>query len=174
MSGAIRVGSAIRRNFICVGGDNSTSRLHQGSNLLVKWLVWIAIALAVTMFLLVKGLYPGGGHDYYDHYFPYYLRVIQTGSILPTMFGQLLCIERRWSLFFSDAATDPLAPQLVTAGLILCAAAIVYALLRRIARTGVLPWIQAYSCTLRSSSTHLVRNTLWSAADGVIWRKNMS
>ena len=142
MSGAIRVGSAIRRNFICVGGDDSTSRLHQGSNLLVKWLVWIAIALAVTMFLLVKGLYPGGGHDYYDHYFPYYLRVIQTGSILPNDVWYHFYVSKGDGLYFlAMLLTDPLAPQLVTAGFILCAAAIVYALLRRIARTGVLPWI---------------------------------
>ena len=65
MSSAVGVGSI---------HQNATSRVRKAAKLLIQWLVWIATALAVTMFLLVKGLYPGGGHDYYNHYFPYYLR----------------------------------------------------------------------------------------------------
>src|SRR6478609_9589769 len=30
------------------------------------------IGLAGALVLLIKGLYPGGGHDYYNHYFYYY------------------------------------------------------------------------------------------------------
>ena len=121
---------------------NATSRLQRAAKLLVRWLVWIAIATAVTLFLLVKGLYPGGGHDFYNHYFPYYLRVIQTGSILPNDVWYHFYLSKGDGLYFlAILLTDPLAPQLVTAGFILCGSFIVFALLRRISPVGLLPCI---------------------------------
>jgi hypothetical protein len=132
-STAILVGS-IRRN--------TMSRFRCASKFLVHWLVWIAVVLAITMFLMVKGLYPGGGHDYYTHYFPYYLRVIQTGSILPNDVWYHFYLSKGDSLYFlAMLLTDPLAPQLVTAGFILCASCIIFDLLRRISPIGLLPWI---------------------------------
>lgn len=133
MSTAILVGSMRR---------DATSRFGPASKLLVQWLVWIAIALAVTTFLLVKGLYPAGGHDYYNHYFPYYLRIIQTGSILPNDVWYHFYLSKGDGLYFlAMLLTDPLAPQLVTVGFILCASCIVFALLRRVSPAGLLPWI---------------------------------
>jgi hypothetical protein len=135
MSSAIFVGS-IRQN--------ATFGFCRAAKFLVQWLVWIAVALAVTTFLLVKGLYPGGGHDYYNHYFPYYLRVIQTGSILPNDVWYHFYLSKGDGLYFlAMLLTDPLAPQLVTAGFILCASSIVFALLRGSSPTGLLPWVGA-------------------------------
>jgi hypothetical protein len=117
-------------------------RRGRAAKSLVRWLIWIAIAIAVATFLLVKGLYPGGGHDYYNHYFPYYLRVIQTGSILPNDVWYHFYLSKGDGLYFlAMLLTDPLAPQLVTAGFILCGSFIVFALLRRISPDGLLPWV---------------------------------
>lgn len=105
-------------------------------------LLAIAIALAAAAFLLIKGLYPGGGHDYWNHYFPFYVRVVQTGSILPNDVWYHFYVSKGDVLYFlAMYLTDPLAPQLVTAGYVICAAFIVYALLRRIAPEGLLPWV---------------------------------
>jgi hypothetical protein len=104
-------------------------------------LLLIVIVLAMA-FLLVKGLYPAGGHDYWNHYFPFYLRVVQSGSILPNDVWYHFYQSKGDVLYFlAMLLTDPLAPQLVAAGFVLCAACIVYALLRRISPNGPLPWI---------------------------------
>jgi hypothetical protein len=39
--------------------------------------------IAISMLLLVKGLYPGGGHDYFTHYFYYSQTVIERGGLWP-------------------------------------------------------------------------------------------
>ena len=54
-------------------------RLHGGSRLFkslctLLLFVWCAV-------LLVKGLYPGGGQNYYNHYFPAYQAFLEHGSI---------------------------------------------------------------------------------------------
>ena len=71
---------------------NRASRLRPPQlifELLATAVLWIFIAAAVVAFLLVKGLYPGGGHDYYKHYFQFYKRVVDTGSIYRMMFGTI-------------------------------------------------------------------------------------
>jgi hypothetical protein len=129
-------------NLASSANDHASSDLRQTSNLLAGWLVRIASALAATIFVLVKGLYPGGGHDYYNHYFPYYLRVIQTGSILPNDVWYHFYLSKGDGLYFlAMLLTDPLAPQLVAAGFVLCASCIIFAWLRGISSTGLLPWI---------------------------------
>jgi hypothetical protein len=139
---AVTRGWMSRANLVGSANDNASSGFRQTSRLLVRWLVWIASALAATIFVLVKGLYPGGGHDYYNHYFPYYLRVIQTGSILPNDVWYHFYLSKGDGLYFlAMLLTDPLAPQLVSAGFILCASCIIFAWLRGISSTGLLPWI---------------------------------
>jgi len=117
-------------------------------------LLWVAIATTSTIFLLVKGLYPGGGHDYYNHYFQFYRRVIQTGSILPNDVWYHFYYSKGAGLYFLGMLlTDPLAPQLVTTCFMACGASVVYALLRRSTRspslslTGVVLYIGAFIYT---------------------------
>jgi hypothetical protein len=130
---------------ICTAGDNPTAAANWWATLLFQAFVVIGIAVAATGFLLIKGLYPGGGHDYYGHYFPYYVRVIQTGSVLPNDVWYHFYLSKGDGLYFlAMLLTDPLAPQLVAAGFILCAACIVYALLRRVSPTGPIPWIGVF------------------------------
>jgi hypothetical protein len=109
---------------------------------ILRWASVSTAILAIAVFLLVKGLYPGGGHDYYNHYFPYYVRVVQTGSLSPNDVWYHFFLSKGDGLFFlAMLITDPLGPQLVSASFILCAAFMIYAVLRRIAPTGSLPWI---------------------------------
>jgi hypothetical protein len=121
---------------------------------LASALLWMAIIVVSAVFLLVKGLYPGGGHDYYNHYFQFYKRVIETGSILPNdVWYHFYYCKGAGLYFLGMLLTDPLAPQLVTTAFIGCGAAIVYALLRSACRAsllsliGVLLYVGAYIYT---------------------------
>jgi hypothetical protein len=116
------------------------SRFQLRTDSLPAVLLWVAIGIASTIFLLVKGLYPGGGHDYYNHYFQFYKRVIETGSILPNDVWYHFYYSKGAGLYFLGMLlTDPLAPQLVTTTFIGCGTLIVYAFLRRTCRTSLLP-----------------------------------
>ena len=122
--------------------DNGRSRLPFLRKFFFPTLLVIAIALAAALFVLVKGLYPGGGHDYWNHYFPFYVKVVQSGSILPNDVWYHFYQSKGNVLYFlAMYLTDPLAPQLVTVGYVFCAACVVYALLRRLAPLGPLPWV---------------------------------
>jgi len=105
-------------------------------------LVWLAIVTVSMIFLLVKGLYPGGGHDYYTHYFQFYKRVIETGSILPNDVWYHFYDSKGAGLYFlAMLLIDPLAPQLVATVFIGCGACMVYALLRNATRSAFLPLV---------------------------------
>ena len=118
----------------------SRMRLPVNAKSLSTTLLWTAIIAASATFILVKGLYPGGGHDYYNHYFQFYNRVIETGSILPNNVWYHFYYSKGAGLYFlSMLLTDPLAPQLVATGFFACSAAIVYALLREATRSTLLP-----------------------------------
>jgi len=102
------------------------------------------LAISAAMFIAVKGLYPAGGHDYYTHYFYYYLSVIKHGSILPNEFWYHFYYSKGAGLyFFSMLLTDPLAPQLVTTAFIGCGALALFTLLRRAAPGSIVPWLGA-------------------------------
>jgi hypothetical protein len=137
-----RVGTLVATLVRSAAGRGPIIAVHRLPPLLLQAAVVIGTVAAVTGFLLIKGLYPGGGHDYYGHYFPYYVRVVQTGSILPNDVWYHFYLSKGDGLYFlAMLLTDPLAPQLVAAGFILCAACIVFALLRRLSPTGLMPWI---------------------------------
>ncbi len=104
--------------------------------------VGLSILTVAIAFLLVKGLYPDGGHDYYNHYFQFYKRVMDTGSILPNDVWYHFYYSKGAGLYFLGMLlTDPLAPALVGASFIGCGAFIVYAILRRAAPSDFLPLI---------------------------------
>ena len=105
-------------------------------------ILWLGIAVVGALFVFQKGLYPGGGHDYYNHYFQFYKRVIETGSILPNDVWYHFYYSKGAGLYFLGMLlTDPLAPQLVTTGFMACGACIVYALLRSSTRSTLLPLV---------------------------------
>jgi hypothetical protein len=93
-----------------------------------------AIALAGGLLLLFKGLYPGGGHDYYTHYFYYYQSVIEHGGIWPNEVWYHYFYSKGCGLFFLGMLlSDPLAPQLVTFCFMAVAAAALYLTVKAIA-----------------------------------------
>ena len=107
--------------------------------------IGLAIFTAVAiMFVAVKGLYPGGGHDYYTHYFYYDIAVIKTGSIMPNEVWYHFYYSKGAGLYFLGMLlTDPLAPQLVGAAFIAAGALLVTLILDGVARGTVLPWVGA-------------------------------
>jgi hypothetical protein len=99
-----------------------------------KRLTVAAIAFVGGLLLLIKGLYPGGGHDYYTHYFHYYQEVIQQGGIWPNKVWYHYFYSKGSGLFFLGILlTDPLAPQLVTFCFMAAAAATFYLIVSDVA-----------------------------------------
>ena len=73
-----------------------------------------AIGVVGGLLLLIKGIFPGGGHDYYTHYFYYYQAVIDHGGLWPNEVWYHYYYSKGLGLFFLGMLlTDPLAPQLV-------------------------------------------------------------
>lgn len=105
-------------------------------------LLGLGTATAGALFLITKGLYPGGGHDYYNHYFQFYKRVVDSGSILPNDVWYQFYYSKGAGLYFLGMLlTDALAPQLVTTCFIGCGAGIIYALVRGASRSRRLPLV---------------------------------
>ncbi len=105
----------------------------------------VLLVLAVwSDLLLVKGLYPGGGHDYYTHYFSYYKAVVNSGNLGPNEVWYHFYYSKGAGLFFlSMLLTDPLAPQLVTFCFISVAALVLFRLLSGVAPSSLWPWVGA-------------------------------
>jgi hypothetical protein len=94
--------------------------------------------------LAVKGLYPGGGHDYYNHYFQYYRTVIERGNLWPNEVWYHFYYSKGAGLYFlAMLVTDPLAPQLVTFCFVAAAALALFAFVRRLAPGTYWPWLGA-------------------------------
>jgi hypothetical protein len=101
----------------------------------------IALAAAAAL-LLVKGLYPTGGHDFFLHYFSYYKAVIDRGGLWPTAHYVHNYVSKGNGLsFLSMLLTDPLAPQLVSYCFIAAGALALYQLLSRIAAGTLWPLV---------------------------------
>lgn len=88
---------------------------------------------AFVLFMLFRGLYPGGGHDYFQHYFYYYQQVVDSGNLGPhAAWYQFFYSKGAGLYFFSMLLTDALAPQLVTVTFMIMANALLHAWLREL------------------------------------------
>jgi hypothetical protein len=77
-------------------------------------LVLLLTATLVAL-LLTKGLYPSGYFDYFNHYLPYYMRVLDSRGIWPNdVYYQYFYSKGAGLLFHSMWITDTLAPSLVS------------------------------------------------------------
>jgi hypothetical protein len=102
----------------------------------------ILIFLFAATLLMVKGLYPGGGHDYFTHYFYFYQTVIDSGGIWPNDVWYHYYYSKGAGLYFlAMLLTDPLAPQLVTSCFMAPAALVIFLFGRRFAPEGAWPWV---------------------------------
>jgi hypothetical protein len=92
----------------------------------------VVFLLVAAWLLLVRALYPGGGGDYYTHYFPYYLTVVQNHSLAPNEVWYHYFYSKGDGLFFLGMLlTDPEAPALATFCTVFCAALALAALSAR-------------------------------------------
>jgi len=106
----------------------------------LDWFLLAVAAIAIVMLLLVKGLYPGGGHDYFTHYFYYLQAVIERGGLWPNDVWYHYYYDKGAGLvFLGTLLTDLLAPQLVTFTFMVAAALALFLLLRRIAPNTLWP-----------------------------------
>jgi len=106
----------------------------------------IALVLSTAgVLLLVKGLYPAGGHDYFTHYFGYDEAVLRNHGLWPNDVWYHFYYSKGMGLFYlSMMLTDPLAPSLVSYSFTLAAAAALYLLVDRMAPAASnWPWVAA-------------------------------
>jgi hypothetical protein len=107
-------------------------RFHGGSRLF-KSLCILLLFVWCTL-LLVKGLYPGGGQDYYNHYFPGYRAFLEHGSIWPNEAWVPYFYSKGAGLFFLGMLlTDPLAQKLVVFCFFSVAGLATFLFIRRVA-----------------------------------------
>jgi hypothetical protein len=79
------------------------------------WLVFGLFTVTCTALILVKGLYPGGNHDYFTQYFYYFEAVIAHHGLWPNeVWDQYFYDKGAGLTFLSMLLTDPLGPQLST------------------------------------------------------------
>ncbi len=73
------------------------------------------VAFFTVWLLLARGLYPGGGQDYYNHYFPYYLEALKNHNLSPNDVWYHYYYSKGCGLvFLGMLLTGPEAPALVT------------------------------------------------------------
>jgi len=102
----------------------------------------IAAAFAGAALLLVKGLYPQGGHDYYQHYSQFYAAVIDNHSIWPNLFWYQYYMSKGMGVtFLGMLLTDALAPSLVTYCFVVATALTLYSLVRDFCSHTLWPWL---------------------------------
>ena len=81
------------------------------------------------LLLIMKGLYPAGGHDYWTHYLPYQMNVAESGSLLPNEWWYHFFTSKGLVLLTSSLAISNLntlvTPIIVWALVILTALGIV-------------------------------------------------
>ena len=99
----------------------------------VNLISFCATLVLVSAFLLfsLKGLYLAGGHDYYNHYFPYYEKVIASHSIWPNDVWYHYYYDKADGLFFlATLLSDPLQTALVSYCFALAVGGALFVLLR--------------------------------------------
>ena len=108
----------------------------------LDWSLLALAVIAIIILLLVKGLYPGGGHDYFTHYFYYYQVAIERGGLWPNDVWYHYYYDKGAGLvFLGILLTDPLAPQLVTFTFMAAAGLALFLLLRRISPDTLWPLV---------------------------------
>lgn len=104
----------------------------------------VVLLAAASLLMLVKGLYPQGGHDYYLHYFQYYSRVIDLQGIWPNEFWYHYFYSKGLGVFFlAMLLTDNLAPSLVGFCFACAAAIALFSLVQRVRPDTLWPWAAA-------------------------------
>jgi len=102
----------------------------------------IAAIFSGAALLLVKGLYPQGGHDYYQHYSHFYAAVVDNHNIWPNLFWYEYFYSKAMGVtFLGMLLTDALAPSLVAYCFAVAAALALYSLVRGFCSHALWPWL---------------------------------
>ena len=134
------------RDFEVLRGEAARSigaGLHRQSALARILVVAMALAAAVAgaTLLLVKGLYPQGGHDYYLHYYQFYSLVIENHGISPNEFWYHYFYSKGVGVtFWAMLLTDNLGPSLAAFCSAVAAAIALLSLVGRAGERTLWPW----------------------------------
>ncbi len=100
----------------------------------------LLVALSALAFILFKGTYPSGGHDFFSHYFTYYKEVAASGNLGPHETWYHYYYSKGLGLYFlSMILLDPFAIHLVTTGFVMVAACMVFSFLYHREKSLLLP-----------------------------------
>lgn len=167
---AVPVVAASYRRFVLTVDEASSSiaRYFQDSSGLDRPLSIMMAASAVAAgaaLLLVKGLYPQGGHDYYQHYSHFYAAVIDNHGIWPNLFWYQYYLSKGMGVaFLGMLLTDALAPSLVSYCFVVATALALYALVRDFGSRTLWPWLAVV--LYLALSTHTVGTGAYAANGG--------
>ena len=135
------------RHFVLTVGEATSSiagHFQEGSRLDRILLIVMAVAGGPRghRIRLVKGLYPQGGHDYYQHYSQFYAAVIDSHGIWPKLFWYEYYYSKAMGLtFLGMLLTDALAPSLVAYCFAVATALALYSLVRGFGSNTLWPWL---------------------------------
>jgi hypothetical protein len=119
--------------------------LRHGSRVISRIIVLLggATVSAALLLLILKGLFPAGGHDYFNHYHGYYEAVLRDHGIWPNEVWYQFYYSKGMGLFFlATLLTDPLAPSLVTYCFAIAAAMALFLVIARMSvAPNFWPWI---------------------------------
>ena len=125
--------------------ENLTSfyLIKASSGKIVVYSALIAIfSVSAVCLIFSKGLFPGGGGDYFVHYFPYYMEVIEQGGLAPNDIWYHFYNSKGASLvFYTVSLTDPHAPQLVSLCLFAGSVLVLYSLISKMAEDSSWSWV---------------------------------
>lgn len=119
-------------------------RLPRGLSLDEKMMTLLVILAAIT-FVIFKGAYPSGGHDFFNHYFSYYKEVIESGNLGPHNTWYQYHYSKGAGLYFlAMILFDPLAVHLVGTTFVAAAACMVFSFLRKPGQSLLLPLLGVF------------------------------
>lgn len=92
-----------------------------------------ALLFALGWVFIAAALYPAGGHDYFTHYFHYYMNVIKQHGLSPNDVWYHYYYSKGAGLHFMGILlSDPLSPALMTYICVMSAAVALYSLTNRL------------------------------------------
>jgi hypothetical protein len=98
-----------------------------------------AVIFVAALLLALRALPPGGDHDYYTHYLPYFKHVVASHGVWPNDVWYHYYISKGATLvFWSAVLTDLQAPEVVTYAFVLVAGLAGFSVVRRWSGNGVL------------------------------------
>ncbi len=136
--------SSLRVGPFLAGARHAFGALLRSYNPLSRALViGLLTTFLIVAFLLlaVKGLYPAGGHDYFTHYFYYYVTVLKNHGIWPNdVWYHYFYSKGEGIVLLSMLLTDPLAPSLVTYCFVAVATLALFIFIDRVMPGTLWPW----------------------------------